>query len=235
MNVLAELRKRAPANPAKVANRRPATAGNSQDSQDSQGVTPENAARPAVAMDSQDSQDSQRVAAEPTTRPPALPTDLRATRAAMLETGDRLGLDPAIVHRIPAGDLALWAMVPADALRAYLLAMADTATRLAGKVPPGDTAAIHCAGCGVVYVHPDVAAVLPVVDGWPRALGCPWCAIRKAGGYVPRPPIQSGTCAHWKPDHVNPAAGMGTCACGTFHPMQPHACGQYQPQGVGHD
>lgn len=156
---------------------------------------------------------------------------LRATRSAMLELAERLGLDPAIVHCIPTGDLALWAMVPTDALRPYQLALGDTTTRQAGKVPLDDTAAIYCAGCGPVYVHPDIAAVLPVVDGWLRALGCPWCAIRKAGGYVPRPRVACASCGSYDPGTINPAAGVGDCATGhgTRHPMQRHGCDNHHP------
>lgn len=111
------------------------------------------------------------------------------TRAALLVLADQLGLDRAAVVRSPAIDLQLWAAIPADVLPAFLLALTATVTRQGGKVPPGDTAPIHCAHCGPVYVHPDIAAVLPVAAGWPRALGCPWCAIRAAGGHIPRPPV----------------------------------------------
>jgi hypothetical protein len=111
----------------------------------------------------------------------------QSTRDHLLKLADRLGIDSAPVRRIADADLALWATVPNDSLRTYLLALDDTATRQAGKVPLADTAAIHCRRCGPVYVHPGIAAVLPVVAGWPRALGCPWCAIRKAGGTIPRP------------------------------------------------
>lgn len=102
-------------------------------------------------------------------------------------------------------------------------------------MPFDDTAPIYCERCGPVWVHPDVAAVLPVVDGWPRALGCPWCFIRKAGGYVPRPPVTCETCASFQPDTVNPVAGAGTCACGTHWPMARHYCDKYQPKGANHD
>jgi hypothetical protein len=149
-----------------------------------------------------------------------------AQLARLRAVADRLGIDPAHVRRIPDADLALWATVPDDSLRAYLLALDDSATRQAGKVPVGDTAAIRCARCGQVYVHPSIAAVLPVVDGWPRALGCPWCAIRKAGGYIPRPRVTCETCTHYVPDTINPAAGVGDCASGhgTHYPMQRHGC-----------
>lgn len=112
------------------------------------------------------------------------------TRAALLVLADQLGVDRAVIGRIPAADLPLWTTMPAEALPAYLLALVDAATRHSGRVPVGDTAPIHCTHCGPVYVHPGIAAVLPVVAGWPRALGCPWCATRKAGGYIPRPPVR---------------------------------------------
>lgn len=110
-----------------------------------------------------------------------------SARAALLAITDRLGLDRAPVHRMPAEDLELWAVVPADALAAYLQALDDNATRQAGRVPASDTAPIRCAHCGPVWVHPSIAAALPTVGGWPRALGCPWCHVRKVGAYIPRP------------------------------------------------
>ena len=156
------------------------------------------------------------------------------TRTALLALADQLGIDRGIVVRIPFADLPLWASVPAEALRAYLLAADDAATRQTGKVPLDDTASIYCAHCGPVYVHPDIAAVLPVVDDWARAIGCPWCAIRKAGGYVPRPRITCTACTPFQPDSVNPAAGVGTCARGhgTHYPMQRHGCGDFDPRAT---
>ncbi|MDE2154856.1 MAG: hypothetical protein KGJ32_03030 [Xanthomonadaceae bacterium] len=150
-------------------------------------------------------------------------------RPVLLELADRLGIDGVHVHRIPSADLALWAAIPDGSLRAFLLALDDTATRQAGKVPLDDTAAIHCRHCGPVYAHPGIAAVLPVVDGWPRALGCPWCAIRKAGGYIPRPLVTCGDCQYFTPDTINPPAGMGTCASGhgMHYPMKAHRCAGY--------
>lgn len=212
MNVLAELQKRARtvATPATPATQGRFSVVESQESQESQGVKVETALCPAPAVD------------------PAVRADMRAH---LLGLADRLGLPAVLVHRLHDADLRTLAELPEAGLRAFLLAAADTATRRAGKPPEGDTAAIYCQHCGPVYAHPSIAAVLPMVDGWPRALGCPWCAIRKVGGYVPRPPIPSGTCAYWKPDTVNPAAGMGTCACGMFYPMQRHRCGDYRPSG----
>lgn len=172
-----------------------------------------------------------KAGAQPPKPAPASSGDCAGALAALLELADRLGIDPAHVHRIPACDLVLWAAIPGDALRTYLLALDDTATRQAGKVPLNDTAAIHCHGCGPVYVHPGIAAVLPVVDGWPRALGCPWCFVRKVGGYIPRPRVTCGTCRHFQPDTINLAAGVGGCASGhgTHYPTQHDGCGDFNP------
>ena len=109
------------------------------------------------------------------------------SRTDLLALADRLVVDRVHVHRLDDAEVALLVAMGDGGMRAYLLAADDAATWQAGNVPLDDTAAIHCANCGPVYVHPGIAAVLPVVDGWPRAIGCPWCAIRKAGGHVPRP------------------------------------------------
>jgi len=87
--------------------------------------------------------------------------------------------DPAVVHALPESDLRAYAAhvatfppeQQADVLRALLSMLLDDADRKAGRVPQGDTAAILCRHCGPVYVAPSIAAVLPVVNGWPRALG----------------------------------------------------------------
>lgn len=161
--------------------------------------------------------------------------EMDGCRARLLALADTLGLPHSLVRRIPGTELHLWAAVPADALPVYLHALDDMATRQAGKVPPGDTASIYCQHCGPVYVHPEVAAVLPVVNGWPRALGCPWCAIRKAGGDVPRPRVTCERCASFHPDTINPAAGVGMCqrGHGTHYPMQCHGCGDFRPRHDG--
>ncbi|MBQ4853744.1 hypothetical protein IMW82_03495 [Rhodanobacter sp. B2A1Ga4] len=126
---------------------------------------------------------------------------------------------------------ATGALKPLDAcqLAALELMQSDTDDRHAGRVPAGDTARMWCKGCGPVWIHPDVAEVLPVVDGWPRALGCPWCFVRKAGGNLPRPSVACEGCRHFTPDTINPAAGMGTCGAGKgMHwPMARHICGNH--------
>lgn len=151
------------------------------------------------------------------------------THTALLALADRLAVDRDHVHRLDDAGLVLLQAIGEGGMRSFLLAAHDMATRQAGKVPLDDTAPALCERCGPVFLHPDVAAVLPVVNGWPRALGCPWCAIRKAGGYIPRPHVACATCTSFQPDPDNPGAGMGRCACGWHHAQQRHACGTYRP------
>lgn len=115
-------------------------------------------------------------------------------------------------------------------LRALLSMLADDAERKAGRAPAGDTAAVLCQHCGPVFLHPSIVAVLPVVGGWPRALGCPWCFIRAAGGYIPRPRVVAAACAHWIPDAVNPSGGRGQCRCGPWWPAELHGCKDFRPK-----
>ncbi len=116
---------------------------------------------------------------------PATPTGTLRTHLLMLAAAAQV--DPHHVHRMLDSDLADHAGLSDEQLTACLHMIADTADRNAGLVPAGDTAVMHCIHCGPVYIHPDIAAVLPVVDGLPRGLGCPWCFVRKAGGTVPSP------------------------------------------------
>jgi hypothetical protein len=209
MNALAELRKRTrtaanPANPAKQG-----------------GVQ---------AVDSQHSQDSQGVDSKSGIFTPAADA-LKAERVRLLALAAAEWINAAHVHRMADADLSDWIAAGLDdgQRRAFLHLLADTADRHAGRVPLDDTAPMYCQHCGPVWTHPDIAAVLPVVDGWPRALGCPWCAVRKAGGYIPRPSVTCGDCQHFTPDVLNPPAGMGICANGhgTHYPMTTRRCAEF--------
>ncbi|WP_449428800.1 hypothetical protein [Rhodanobacter umsongensis] len=154
---------------------------------------------------------------------------LHAIRVHLLALAAAEGMDAAHVHRLRDADLAACIGLDARQLAAYLGMLRDTADRRAGRVPLDDTAAIHCEQCGPIWVNPDIAEVLPVVGGWPRALGCPWCFVRKAGGYIPRPCVTCEGCRHFAPDTLNPEAGMGTCGAGKgMHwPMARHICGNH--------
>lgn len=144
--------------------------------------------------------------------------------------------DPALVLTLSESFLRDCEGMADDALRALLSMLRDNADRRAGRAPAGDTAAIICQACGPVFVHPSIAAVLPVVNGWPRALGCPWCFIRKAGLYVPRPPVTCASCRYFQPDTINPAQGMGRCTVDAARPQAPPTypsasrhCGSWRP------
>ncbi|WP_267222564.1 hypothetical protein [Dyella silvae] len=156
-----------------------------------------------------------------------------ALRAHLLALADRYGINPAYIHRLHDLDVAACEGCTDAQLVTYLDMLDDTVTRQAGKVPPGHTAAIHCYHCGPVFVHPSIAACLPVVNDWPQALGCPWCLIRRAGGYIPRPKVQCSACAHFHADAINPPAGIGHCACGhgAYYPMQRHGCAAFERVG----
>lgn len=146
-------------------------------------------------------------------------------RARLLTIAQAEGIDAALVMGLPGSELAataeqVAACDPADhqnILRAYLHALQETAERMAGRVPHGETARALCRACGPVWVHPAVADAAPVIDGWPRLLGCAWCHVRHAGKFVPRPLVQCGECQHFERDAINPAAGVGRCRLGREH------------------
>ncbi len=156
-------------------------------------------------------------------------------RAHLLTLAERHSMDVGIVHALPQADVEACTGLPDETLLAYLYTLADDAERRAGRVPEGDTAAVLCRSCGPVYLHPSIAAVLPVVNGWPRALGCPWCFIPKDGRMsIPRPNVTCGTCTHFIPDKINPQGGAGSCKLGitpkrTPLPFTAQYCGRYRP------
>lgn len=168
-----------------------------------------------------------RLAARPDSHGDGLPA--LAMRDHLLILADAAGIDRAHVNALDSADLAACAGLDERQLTGYLDMVRDTADRHAGRVPLSDTAAMHCKRCGPVWIHPDVATVLPVVSGWPRALGCPWCFVREAGGCIPRPPLTCEDCRHFIPDTINPEAGMGTCASGhgMSYPTARHACADH--------
>ncbi len=175
-----------------------------------------------LGIESQESQESQRDSSQ---------HPLSTLRQHLLTLVERHGGDPALIHRLHDQDIAGCLGLDEAQLRTYLAMLEATAMRWAGRVPLDHTAAILCQGCGPVWVPPTVAAVLPVVRGWPRALGCPWCLVRKTGSDVPRPSIRCEGCQHALADAIHPGAGVGGCGLGhgTHYPMASHACAAFQP------
>lgn len=207
------------ATPATLATIPAPTGQESQSRKSRNGCEQENATvqTPMVA----ESQESQTV-----------PPDTVAARARLLACCDTEGTDPALIRALSEVELAAYADVPAHLLPGYLSTIADTADRQAGRVPAGHTAPMHCARCGLVWAHPGMAAALPVVGGWPRALGCPWCFVRRAGGYIPRPRVTCDGCRYFAPGTINPTAGIATCGAGKglHYPMARHTCTDYSPE-----
>jgi hypothetical protein len=128
-----------------------------------------------------DSQDSQATEVSSSTA-----ASLLAMRTRLLALADVELIDPAIVHALCAPDVGACAGGADDFLRAYLRALRDTDLRERGKVPEDETASALCRHCGSVWLHPAVAACAPVVNGWPRVLGCPWCHVENRRA-IPRP------------------------------------------------
>lgn len=143
------------------------------------------------------------------------------TRAHLLNLAEREGVAPAVVHRLGAEDLVACIGLPDDALRTYLRALDRGAVMDRGIAPERYTQAAHCDGCGPVWLWQGAPA---------RVLACPWCFRRKAGKALPRPKVRCGDCRHYRPDPLNPQAGMGSCALGAaraYWPMKRHRCAEH--------
>jgi len=126
------------------------------------------------------------------------------------------------------GDLAA---LDADGLRAYLRMLRDSDLRRRGQRPPDEDARALCVSCGPVWIAPEIASVAPLLDGWPRVLGCPWCHVENRL-LVPRPPHTCSGCRRFERDPINPAGGMGRCTGGHHLATYPHAqriCQEYTP------
>jgi len=160
-------------------------------------------------------------------------------RLQLLAIANALLIDPAIVTRLDDVDVAECAGLEPDVLTAYVRALYDGHLLELGRSPPGDTAPAICHHCGPVFLHPLVAALAPVVAGWPRVLGSACCHIR-ARKTLPRPLVNCGACSRFKPDPINPAAGIGTCLQNVDQekPLFPNAdrrCQVFQPIGGAND
>ena len=109
------------------------------------------------------------------------------------------------------------ALLGADGLRTYAHALHREALMAAGTVPPYSRQAVHCEGCGPVWLPEGHA---------PHVQACPWCQHRRAGVTFDRPPVRCGDCRHYLPDPLNPEAGTGTCTAGQSArwPMALHRC-----------
>ncbi len=171
-----------------------------------------------------ESQESQRVkftVGRPDGRAPRI---LEAVRAE--------NLPDAIMGKVETSEVE---GLSALALRAYVVALYETAQRELGNRPPRETAAGLCRHCGPVWLAPEVARAAPTANGWPLVLGCPWCHVR-ARQRMPRPPVACGECRHYVADCINPEQGAGRC---TEDQAQPRPwprvnrfCAAWRPAGI---
>jgi hypothetical protein len=165
---------------------------------------------------------------------PSRASGLAEIRHRLRALADAEAINAVLINALPDDELAACAGLPTETLRAYVRALHDDDLRRHGKVPPDETARALCAHCGPVWIHPAVAAAAPVVNSWPRLLGCQWCAITRAGQHVPRPPASCANCRHFTRDALNPDAGMGRCSAGC-DPARPfpnatQQCERFQPE-----
>lgn len=140
----------------------------------------------------------------------------------LLALAEAEGVAVEIVHRLPGDELAACVGYPDDVLRGYVRALALSARLALGLVPPDWRTPAECAGCGPVWLWEG----LP-----PKVQGCPWCFRRKAGNAIPRPPVQCAACKHYRPDPLNPDAGIGGCGVTgkpAQYPMRSHVCPIFQ-------
>jgi hypothetical protein len=133
------------------------------------------------------------------------------------------------------GDEAFLTELDASGLLAYVRVLRDAELRERGQRPDDETAPAFCTRCGPIWLHPSVAAVAPMVDGWARVLGCAWCHVTDQCA-IPRPPVTCRTCQHFQCDVVNPAGGIGRCTVARVrlpseplsYPFAERRCGEWR-------
>jgi hypothetical protein len=112
-------------------------------------------------------------------------------RGHLIDLAAAEGIDAELIRRLPAEDVEGCQGLSDGVLTAYVRAVRDSDLRECGRVPADETAAAMCRHCGPVFVAPEIASAAPIVDGWPRVLGCSWCHTRNRAS-IPRPLRSSG-------------------------------------------
>ncbi len=108
-------------------------------------------------------------------------------RSTLEKLANEAEVELAVVRSLDSTDLLTCANLDEAALRSYLQSIRDTQLRERGEVPLRETAKGICCSCGPIWLAPEVAACAPIIDGYPRVLGCPWCHIRIRGLRIPHP------------------------------------------------
>lgn len=125
-------------------------------------------------------------------------------------------LDIELIEQLGELDVAACAGLSDECLVAYVHALHDGKQLELGKPLPDDTARAMCRHCGPVFIDPSIAAVAPVVDGWPRILGGACCHVRNRK-VLPRPTVTCSACSHFNRDTVNARDGIGSCRVNADH------------------
>jgi hypothetical protein len=160
-------------------------------------------------------------------------------RNRLLRLCEAMAIDQKLINELPTEDVAACEGLDDDVLRTYVRSLRDSDAMERGRVPEGMTARALCRSCGPVLLSPNVAAVAPVSDGWPRVLGCPWCHVRNRA-VIPRPVVRCGECRHFVPDRVSPHSGLGRCGLGRerlphdnlHYPHAARQCEAFIPAGA---
>jgi hypothetical protein len=142
-------------------------------------------------------------------------------------------LDSDVIERLDELDVVACAGLSDECLIAYVRALHDGQQLELGKALPEDTARAMCRHCGPVFIHPSIAAIAPMIDDWPRVLGCRCCHVRNRRA-MPRPRVHCGDCKHFQRDSINPPAGAGHCIAqydpAYPYPHSPRICGGWKSE-----
>lgn len=114
-------------------------------------------------------------------------------RGRLIGLADADLFDVALLDGQDDDDLALLAGLDDKVLRAFLRCLHGANLRELGRCPPDETGRALCRSCGPVWIAPEVAKLAPVIAGWPRVLGCPWCHVQNRQA-IPRPRVTCGEC-----------------------------------------
>lgn len=160
-----------------------------------------------------------------------------AIRQCLLLNSHNLGIDASVLAAISVPEIESIEGKGTQFIESYLYALRDSALRAKGKVPGEETVPAMCRKCGPVWLAPEVAAVAPVVEGWPCILGCPYCHVKNRS-LISRPLVACAGCEHFLPDSVNPAGGIGKCTVGhdglpgepLMYPSAKRQCAEFNPR-----
>jgi|GEM_PF-3164416 len=152
-------------------------------------------------------------------------------RRMLADAAQAEGIDEVLVQHLSSGEVEACAALAPQELRPYVRCLRDSKLRQQGTAPPHESAPGMCRRCGPVWLSPAVARAAPVVDGWPRVLGCPWCHVKDRRS-IPRPRVACKDCQFFGSGR-HAEAGIGSCERGLDVLAFPNAsreCSGFQPK-----